>query len=220
MVGETPQSVIDRIDQIERRLKEVENPSPGWVTRISRVGIIVACIGGILGGASTSLNLWECATATPNLDIVLGDCLHMYWSSENRLLSLACGVTLQNKGGAIGVVKTAHAHVESKEGTGKQQRLDDIQVIEKRDKIPFPVSIRPHDARDLEITMASNLTHEAEQTFFEEGLYNLFLEIIEKPQPIQREYCIYMGQSLLRDLREKGYGKIDTPDVRCKLGNP
>ena len=220
MAGETPQSVIDRIDLLDRRLKEVENQSHGWLAKISRVGIIVACIGGILGGTNTFLSLWKVATATPNLDLVLGDGLRMYWSSENRLLSLTCGVTLQNKGEAIGVVKAAHAHVESKVwGTGKQQRLDDIQVSEKRDKIPLPVSIRPDDARDLEITMASNLTHEAEQAFFEEGLYKLILEV-ENPQPMQREYCIYMGQSLLRDLREKGYGKLDTPDARCTSVDP
>jgi hypothetical protein len=219
MDGETPQSVINRIDNLDKRLKEVENQSRGWVAKIGRVGIIVGCVGGILGGTSTCLALWKLATATPNIELVLGDGLRMHWASEDQRLSLTCGVTLQNKGEAIGVVKAAHAHVESEAwGTGRQQLLDDIQVSEKRGDIPLPVSIKPADARDLEITMTSKLTREAEQAFFAEALYKLVL-VVNVPQPMRQVYCIYMGQSLVRDLHEKGYGKLDSPDARCTSGD-
>jgi hypothetical protein len=216
MDGETPQSVTNRIDQLDRRLKEVEKQSRGWVAKIGRVGIIVGCIGGILGGTSTFLNLWKSVvTATPNLVLVPGDGLCVQWSSENQRLSLTWGLTVQNKGEAIGVVKAVRAHIKSKAWeTGKQQRLGDIQVTEKRVDIPFPVSVKAADARDLEITMASDLTHEAKHEFFEEGLYSLTLEV-DVPQAKSSEYCIYVGKSLLKDLREKGLGKLDAPDPRC-----
>jgi hypothetical protein len=219
MDGEKPQPLIDQINQLDSRLKDVENQSRGWVAKIGRVGIIVGCLGGILGGTSTFLNLWKSATATPKVDLVIGDGLAMHWSQEHQRLSLTCGVILQNKGEAIGVVKAAHARVESKAWSTGKQHLDDIQVSEKRGDIPLPVSIKPADARDLEITMASNLTPEAKQAFFAGGLYKLIL-VVDVPEPMPREYCIYIGQSLLRDLREKGYGKLDTPDARCTSGNP
>jgi hypothetical protein len=215
MDGETPQSIINRIDHIDRRIKALEKESRGWVAKISRVGIIVGCIGGILGGSSTFLNLWKSVTATPNLHLVFGDGLSVQWSSEKQRLSLTWGVALQNTGEAIGFVKAARAHIKSKAWeTGKRERLGEIQLNEKRIPIHFPVSIKPDDARDIEITMASNLTIEEVQALFEEGLCSLTLEV-DMPETKSSEYCIYIGESLLKDLREKGVGILDAPDTRC-----
>jgi hypothetical protein len=78
----------------------------------------------------------------------------------------------------MGVVKAARAHVECAAwGTGKQQRLDGVEFSEKRANLPLPVSIKSADARDLEITMTSQLTREAEQAFFTEALYKLVLVV-------------------------------------------
>src|SRR5262249_15590958 len=144
--------------------------------KIGRVGIIVACVGGLLGGVHTSLVLskvlsrWLCAT--PNIKLSPATKLDIYWTPEGRRLAFAWVVILENKGEAPGLVEIARAHEESvSPGTiqGVKQPLDDIQVSEKGDPShPLSFSMRSADTHDLEITMASQLTPEVEQAFVKE----------------------------------------------------
>ena len=121
MDDETLQSVINRVDRLDNRLQEVENQSRDWIAKIGRVGIIVACVGGILGGANTFLILWHWATDKPNIEFNAPPPLLVEWIPEARRLSFTWVVTLRNKGGAQGVVKEVHAYLEfGAQGTGKQ----------------------------------------------------------------------------------------------------
>src|SRR5437867_3508603 len=133
MDDETLQSVINRVDRLDNRLQEVENQSRDWIAKIGRVGIIVACVGGILGGVHTSLVLSKWICATPNIKLSPATKLDIYWTPEGRRLAFAWVVILDNKGEATGLVEIARAHVESvSPGTtqGVKQPLDNIQVSE------------------------------------------------------------------------------------------
>jgi len=222
MDDETLQSVINRVNRLDNRLQEVENQSRDWIAKIGRVGIIVACIAGILGGVHTSWVLLKLVTGKPNITLIPAAKLDMYWTPEGRRLSFAWVVILDNTGEATGFVEVARAHVESvSPGTtqGVKQLLDDIQVSEKgAPSHALSFSIRPVDTRELEITMASQLTPEAEQAFVKEGLYTLVLEV-DVPQPKYQMYCIYLGSSVVKDLRENGYGKFGSSDSRCTSGD-
>ena len=200
MDDETLQSVINRVDRLDNRLQEVEHPSRDWIAKIGRVGIIVACVSGILGGVHTLWALLKPLFDKPNIRLIPAAKLDMYWTPEGRRLAFAWVVILDNTGGATGVVEVARAHVESvSPGTtqGVKQPLDDIQVSERG--VPshlLSFSIRAADTRELEITMASQLTPEAEQAFVQEGLYKLVLEVdVPQPkyQPKYQMYCIYLG---------------------------
>jgi len=218
MDDETLQPVINRIDSLDNRLKEVENQNRrDWIAKIGRVGIIVACVGGILGGANTFLILWHWATDKPNIEFNAPPPLLVEWIPEARRLSFTWVVTLWNKGAAQGVVKEVHAYLEfGAQDTGKRP-LDDIKINENGTDIPPFISVRPADTHALKITMAVELTREAEKTFFEEeSFHKLILEVVfgHMPQPEYQEFCIYLGLSSI-DLREKGDGKLGASDSRC-----
>ena len=104
MDDETLQSVINRVDRLDNRLQEVENQSRDWIAKIGRVGIIVACVGGILGGVHTSWVLLKWLFATPNIKLIPAAKLDMYWTPEGRRLSFAWVVILGNEGEAPGIV--------------------------------------------------------------------------------------------------------------------
>src|SRR5215470_13302751 len=107
MDDEAMQSVINRIDRLDNRLKEVENQSSGWVAKIGRIGIIVGCIGGILGGVYTCLSLWKWATTAPNFSLEYAPVLQLYWISKDQRLSHTWGVAMINIGEAPGSITAA-----------------------------------------------------------------------------------------------------------------
>src|SRR5215813_2373315 len=113
MDDETLQSVINRVDRLDNRLQQVEHQSRDWIAQIGRVGIIVACVSGMLGGIHTSWVLWKGATIKPNIKLIPAAKLDMYWTPEGRRLSFAWVVILGNEGEAPGIVEVARAHVES-----------------------------------------------------------------------------------------------------------
>src|SRR5262245_7944678 len=178
--------------------------SMGTISRTVCVTSIRTLRSGVLGNGHAPF--WNSGRwSDPPLDC------NIYWTPEGRRLAFAWVVILENKGEATGLVEIARAHVESvSPGTtqGVKQPLDDIQVSEKGDPShPLSFSMRSADTHDLEITMASQLTPEVEQAFVKEGLYALVLEV-DVPQPKYRMYCIYLGPSVVKDLRENGYGKL------------
>src|SRR5215813_4369750 len=98
MDDETLQSVINRVDRLDNRLQQVEHQSRDWIAQIGRVGIIVACVSGMLGGIHTSWVLWKGATIKPNIKLIPAAKLDMYWTPEGRRLSFAWVESWATKG--------------------------------------------------------------------------------------------------------------------------
>jgi hypothetical protein len=210
--------VMNRLDGLESRLKAVEDQkrheSCSWMAKISRVGIVVGCLGGILGGASILWNLWKEVGAKPDIVLVPGAPIDVLWKPEERRLSFKCGLVLANNARASGVVTAARAYVQ----TATLAPLLDFQSIlfnEKSSNLRPPFSVQASATREVEISITSELTPEKEQEFRKTGLYYLILEFETSQLRRQVPYCFWLGDETTNDLFTTGVLTYTDLDPRC-----
>jgi hypothetical protein len=203
------QTVINRIERLDDRIAQLEKKSPGWIAKIERAGIIVACVGGILGGTSTLVSLYNKWVSGPHIDVFSNKELDLSWTPDKKLLSVTQGFTFSNSGSAAGSPNPEHAYLESAPRHLKLP-LEDIQVFEKQKEIKNRIVVEPDHERELQITMASALTPEQEHALFESSStipYDLVFEV-KIPQTTRIEYCMYLGPSLVKQLRDNRYAEL------------
>lgn len=223
MNDETLIPLINRIDGLENQINTIEDQrrkeSRGWLARISRIGIVVGCLGGILGGSSTFLNLWNEYRAKPDTALIPGGDIDLSLDQDGRL-DLKCGLVVYNKGRASDAVRAARAYLL--DGVPPSQEpfnLEDIRVIEKGVKTRFPISVGATDMREIEIAIGSKLPPEKQQAFREAGLHRLVLEFDADQPNRQATYCFWMGQEAANILVKEGRLAIANPfDSRCPSG--
>jgi hypothetical protein len=222
--------VINRIDGLESRLKAVEDQkrdeSRGWVAKITHLGIVVGCVGGILGGANTLWDVWKEVLAKPDVRVQLGGPLNVDWDPNGRRLSFNYGFVLQNNGRAPGAVTALRAymehvmeHVDVSVTQGPfQLKFPSIDLSEMGKSVRLPTNIQVNYGRDIDLTIASELTHEQEQAFYGTGLKKLIVEF-EASQTGQAIYCFWLGQDAANALAITGVLDYSGPDSGCKLSD-
>jgi hypothetical protein len=218
---------IDRrnIDDLRARVETLEKRERGPLSKIAHAGIVIGCLGGLLGGASTLSVLWKQVTARPDIHMFTNDSVDLFWKPEERSLSLSGGISLLNMGEVAGVVTAAHAQLES-EVLIAPEYLEDVTVKENNGAVGLPLTIGAAGSRDVQFQIASTISSTQEPDFPKEGLYKLVLQLVTPLGDGTRTgngggtkkedvYCFYLASSLVKDLREIGHGKVGNNDPRC-----
>lgn len=207
--------LFESIENLAREMQgEGAHASP-WMVHVARAGVVVALLGGVLGGASTIYEMWREATAKPNVVIVTGNALTVSWNRKQRNLSFSRRITVENNGEVIGVVANP-PRVRLESSPTEVTELVEIQAEERGGAVGFPMSVRPSDSRDVLLTMSLTVP-DADTVFIKEGTYRLYLSLDTPSTPTPDVSCIRFTKQLISEINEAGSIRISTPES-CETG--
>ena len=193
------------------RKVQTESEQGSWMSNITRAAVVVALVGGLLGGVSTSYDLWRHWVAKSDVVIETGDSLTISWNRRQRNLSFTRGITVHNDGEAIGVVHNPpKVRLQAPSSTSTTD-LQEIQFEEKGEVVGFPLSIRAGDSRDVQITMSVTVP-DADTGFLKDGVYRLYLTLDTPSTPEPKVSCIQVTKQLIDTINESGSVRYSTPD--------
>lgn len=202
--------LLESIEHLAREVSAEGEHASGWMVHVARAGVVVALLGGLVGGASTAYELWREATARPNVVIIAGNALTVSWNRKQRNLSFSRRITVENNGEVVGVVANP-PRVRLESSPTDAMELVEIQAEEKGGAVGFPLSVRPADSRDVLLTMSLTVP-EADAAFIKEGTYRLYLSLDTPSTPQPDVSCIRFTKQLISEISEAGSVRISTPD--------
>lgn len=203
--------LLESIEHLAREVETNGEHASSWVVHVARAGVVVALLGGLVGGASTGYELWRQATAKPNVVIVAGNSLTVSWNRQQRNLSFARRITVENNGEVVGVIADP-PRVRLESSPTETAELVEIQAEEKGGAVGFPLSVRPSDSRDVLLTMSLTVP-DAGAAFIKEGTYRLYLSLDTPSTPQPRVSCIRFTKQLISEIDQVGSVRISTPDA-------
>lgn len=203
--------LLESIEHLAREVETNGEHASSWVVHVARAGVVVALLGGLVGGASTGYELWRQATAKPNVVIVAGNSLTVSWNRQQRNLSFARRITVENNGEVVGVIADP-PRVRLESSPTDAAELVEIQAEEKGGAVGFPLSVRPSDSRDVLLTMSLTVP-DAGAAFIKEGTYRLYLSLDTPSTPQPRVSCIRFTKQLISEIDQVGSVRISTPDA-------
>jgi hypothetical protein len=205
------ESLLDSVQDVALEVHSEREPASSWMGGIGRAAVIVALVGGLLGGVATFVELWRQWMAKPDVAVVVGNSLTISWNRRQRHLSFVRWITLRNDGEIVGVVDNPpHVRLESA-SLANAADLPEIQVEEKGGVVGFPLSVRARDSRDVQLTM-SLIVPESETSFLKDGVYHLYLSIDTPSTPDPKVSCIRFTKQLIDEINESGSIRYSTPD--------
>ena len=204
------ESLLESVQDVAREVHPEREPATSWMGGIGRAAVIVALVGGLLGGVSTFVELWRQWMAKPDVAVVVGNSLTISWNRRQHNLSFKRRITLRNDGEIVGVVGNP-PHVRLESSSADATDLQEIQVEEKGGVVGFPLSVRARDSRDVQLTMSLTVP-ETEERFLKDGLYRLYLSIDTPSTPEPKVSCIRFTKRLIDEINESGSIRYSTPD--------
>ena len=193
------------------RKVQTESEQGSWMSNITRAAVVVALVGGLLGGVSTFYDLWRQWVAKPDVVIVTGNSLTISWNRRQRSLSFTRGLTLRNDGEVVGVVDNPPRVRLQAPSPANPTDLPEIQIEEKGEAVGFPLSVRARDSRDVQITMSVTVP-DADAGFLKDGVYRLYLTLDTPSTPEPKVSCIQVTKQLIDTINESGSIRYSTPD--------
>lgn len=228
IMPETPsESAADRIAHLENRITTIEQKrleeTRGWVAHLTRIGILVGCVGGILGGASTALQLWSSSIAKAQSEFSDDTDLEATLDREAKVVTFKWGLSANNKGEKPDSVKIGQVHLHSVSQSNVARTKLVLPSVELRDdkaKLPNPVVVGAHRSMYIPLYARSNLTEEFERVFSDpSSIYILSVEIASSTPdaPRSRTYCFLIGASLRERLTQGFLNSLGGSEPRCEL---
>jgi hypothetical protein len=202
-----------RVTELERRAKE---QSSGWTTKLGLFGVLVGCLGGVIGGVATVKNLVSQMTVQAEVEVISGQELALAWDPATRNLALESALVLTNKGGRIGVVTGVTGLVERKPPL-EPLRIDpqSITVTEKGSKIRLPIFVSNNAPREITINIAASPQH---AFLAQRGIHRVIFEFPEEEsrRSYQAIYCFVIGNITEEYLNETHALIINVNDPICQ----
>jgi len=191
----------DRLVHLAARVSTLEQHERGWT--LGRVGVLVGCIGGLIGGFSTVRQLWQQWSARPNFEIVAENPLQLYWERDGRHLLISRNYALQNTGAVIGAI--ANLPVATFEVLSPASLSTTLEIVASANSsaVTFPLPIRASDGANLTFSMSSQLPDNTDLQFPAEGDYKLILSLVGNTSESD-VYCFSLTQPLVDRLINEG----------------
>lgn len=207
------------LNQLESRVAALEKRDPaGVVNQIGKIGIVVGCLGGILGGANTLSGMWTAWTARPEFHTVVGDPLEMRWEPNAQQLSFQFGVAVHNDGGMAGDITGARAYLSRPSAAASPPPLG-LGVSLNQNEAParYPVTVKPKDALAVMLTVGSKLDSGPSGVFGDAGLRKLVVELEgpNKTSVATAFYCFWIGEQAAQALNTSNRIAFSMSDPRC-----
>jgi hypothetical protein len=215
-------ALVGRVDGLDSRLQAIErreeDERKGWVSRFARLGIIVGCLGGIVGGAYTGVSMYNEVFAKANIVLIPGDRLMVSRPATPSPLTFSFGVALHNKGNAPGALRTSEAQLEIPTIEASQRlppiTLSPIRFTEKGADVVLPFSIKANEPRDVMVEAKLPHTSDLNTLLANRGLYSLVLRVTAPDAEQKIRYCFWLGEGSADQLKQ-GYVTFDSSDPRC-----
>lgn len=202
MATENDSQQTESLTSLAARVKKLEEHESGW--SLARVGILIGCLGGLIGGLSTLRQMWLDWSAQPHFEVVAESALNLYWEPQGRNLSITRNVVLQNTGDKVGSIPNPPvAQLES--GAPLEPRTQfDISATANAQSVAFPLPIKASDAQNLTLTMSSQLPQDANPPFPSEGAYKLVFTLAAAGAAPDL-YCFRLSPPLVDQLNSTGH---------------
>jgi len=214
--------VQQSVHQLESRVAVLEKrDQSGPIGAIGKLGIVVGCVGGILGGTNTVNGMWHDWTARPQLHTVVGDPLEMSWEPSARQLNFKLGVAVHNDGEMAGDVTGARAYL-SDAATDPAAAGSPVEMSVSMDQnntpAQYPLTVKPKDALGVSLTVGSKLESGPKVIFGDTGLRRLTVELQgpNKLSVANAVYCFWVGTKAAETLDTTNRIAYSMSDPRCK----
>jgi hypothetical protein len=212
------------LSDLARRVQALENQARedkrSVIPRVQRLGIVVGCLGGLLGGVYTIQQIHKQYSAAPRIQPGGGGPIKLSWDSAGRQIGFSFGLGLKNNGEAPGSITVARAYLKSPAPSAEKPidvGVRSIRVSERSVPLDFPVSLKAGDVRDVELTITSELPPERQPALQRDGLYELVLVLDRDGSAEKTEvsYCFWLGTGATNPLTKTGTTAYD-PDPGCQ----
>lgn len=215
--GQTPSP---RIEELDRRVGSLEahreREARSSVARFGRLGVIVGCLGGILGGSNTLLQWWRDYRAAPDIELQTARALDLGWSPAERKIDFKCVVSLRNNGTVRGVLQKPRATIRPCSGSAPALEVKDVRLAENQFEAPFPLKLGPDARRDVQFIVETGELPSFDQVFGAARAYRLEIELDPVAvRPAKATYSFSLGEGALTELTRRREYSQSGNDPRC-----
>lgn len=192
---------------------------PRWLGTFKRIGIVVGCVGGLLGGSKTGADIVRDIRSAPNLSFLVTPELTLFWNGGSRILSVDSGVRFKNDGTAVGHAQQPTAKLRYRRSTGELILIPLAHVSLTVDGFDanFPFSVKPGVEPSLAMQARTTLTVDQVKEIITEPQKFEFLVNVASTRNATKSYCFWIEKSTFQDLIQRGELRVmkDVPTDSC-----
>ena len=224
MDDETLTQLKAQLAKLDTRLTKIEAEQVRpWVAWFKNAGIIVGCVGGIIGGLATLYNSSADYFAEPKITVTSGGDFTIYRDPNGNQALVEYGLTVENTGKALDTLSPDEPSIllHPEKGTPVDAKdsitVRSLRLLQAGQPSDDPFSVKPQDAKNFRIRL--ELTQADLDTLLADpGLHSIKISLRSnksKKEPYSSQYCFYVGENVAEVIRSEGSYLTRETDFSC-----
>lgn len=221
MDDETPTQLKAQLTQLDERLTKIEAEKvKPWVASFKNAGIIVGCVGGVIGGLATVYDKYADYFATPKITVTSGGDFTIRAEQDGEGALVTYGLTVENTGKILATLSHEGPRIFLHPDKGTPPDPKDaitpkaFRILQAGQPADNPFSVKDNDAKNFIITL--ELTPGSlDALLADRGLRSIIIPLRSRQGTYSSQYCFYVGENMAGDIKSKGIYLTRESDGSC-----